>query len=307
MFPIIFILGPTATGKTDVAFNLAKKIGAQIVSCDSMLVYKEPRIITGKPFQKYLDEIPHRFVDIISVTEDYDVFTYFQDATKSINDLYDRGIPVIVCGGTGMYAKAILDGIFEGAARDDTLRAELQEEARLKGNAYIHAKLRSVDPVSADKISPNDTKRIVRALEVYTLTGIPISLKQKEKEGISEKLPVSVMGLSLERKALYERINRRVDTMIAHGAAEEIKELRKLSLSRTAGKIIGIKEIGEYLENRCTLDEAKEAMKKNTRNFAKRQMTWFRAESRLQWIDVENKETGRIIEEIFAHVTRKAA
>ncbi|MBN2484292.1 MAG: tRNA (adenosine(37)-N6)-dimethylallyltransferase MiaA [Candidatus Omnitrophica bacterium] len=302
MLPIIFILGPTATGKTDAAFNLARKIDAEIVSCDSMLVYKEPRIITTKPSCVYLDKIPHHFVDIISVEENYNVFTYFRDAVKLINELYSRGTPVIVCGGTGMYAQAILDGIFEGASRDDTLRAEFENEARVKGNIHIHAKLKSVDPVSACKISPNDAKRIIRALEVYALTGIPISQKQKEKEGIWGKLPVSVIGLSLEREALYERINRRVDMMVEQGAVDEVKELLTYRLSRTAEKIIGIKEIGEYLDNKCTLDEAKETMKKNTRNFAKRQMTWFKAESRLQWVDADGKSREQVIEDILSLV-----
>ncbi len=302
MTSIIFILGPTAAGKSDVAFNLAEKTGAQIVSCDSMLVYKEPRIISNKPPKRYLDRIKHYFIDIVSVRRDYDVFTYFRYAASMIEEFSIQKVPLIVCGGTGLYAKALLDGIFEGVSRDDSLREELESKAESEGSDVLHKELESVDPVSAQKISSHDTKRIIRALEVYTLTGVPISEKQKEKKGLWGKLPITCVGLTRPRDALYERINTRVDEMFTAGAVDEVKGLLKLNVSRTAQKIIGIKEIGEYLDGNSTVDEAKEAMKKNTRNFAKRQMTWFRAEERLTWLDTESKTEDVLVEEILAHV-----
>ncbi len=287
---IIFIVGPTATGKTELSFNLSKQIKAEIVSCDSMLVYREPKIITSKPPEKILKEIKHHFINIISVKDTYDVFQYYIEATKVISDLYLRRRPVVVCGGTGLYMKAILDGIFKGSSRNDKLRQNLEKEAKEKGNLSIYNKLKEIDPPAAEKISPNDTKRIIRALEVYYTTGIPISKKQKEKRGLWGKYPIKIFGLTMERKILYEKINKRTEEMFREGAVEEVKNLLEMPLSITAQKIIGISEIKGYLEGKYSLDYARNLMAKNTRNFAKRQFTWFKRDKRIQWIDASCKD-----------------
>jgi tRNA dimethylallyltransferase len=303
MNKIIFIVGPTATGKSELAYKLARKIGAQIISCDSMLVYREPKIITSKPPSYMLESITHHFIDIISIQESYDVFTYYTQATSIIRGLVSGNTPVIVCGGTGLYAKALLDGIFSGASRDQTLREELKKEAQIRGKDYLYNKLEKVDPKAAKKISPNDLKRIIRALEVYYLTGIPISEKQKEAQGLWRRYPIRIFGLSLTRDLLYHRISERVDKMFADGAVEEVKNLLKLDLSLTGAKIIGIKEIALLLEGQITLDQAKELMKKNTRNFAKRQLTWFRKDKRIEWIDA-GKDANNLSERIIRRCTR---
>ncbi len=288
MYSVVFIVGPTAAGKTQAAFDIAKKTGAQIISCDSMLVYKEPRIITSKPPKYMLDEVRHHFVDIISVSESYDVYSYYTEALKLIADSYSKKVPVIICGGSGLYMKALLDGVFKGPSRNNELRASLESEARIKGNNVLHEKLKFVDPAAARKISPNDLKRIIRALEVYYTAGVPISEKQKEKEGIWGKFPVKIFGTGIERGRLYKRINERVNGMFNEGAVNEVNELIKLPLSVTAAKIIGISEIKGYLEGRYTYDEAKRLMAKNTRNFAKRQWAWFRRDKRIEWIDISD-------------------
>jgi tRNA dimethylallyltransferase len=301
---IIFIIGPTATGKTEAAYLLARHLGAEVVSSDSMLIYKEPRIITSKPSDNILEEVPHHFVNIISVQDSYSVFDYYCQALEKIKKLFDAGKPVIVCGGSGLYIKAILDGIFEGVGKDEDLRKALEEKAQKHGNQYLFDELKEVDEDSAKKISPNDLKRIIRALEVYYSSGTPISKKKQEAKGIFGKLPVRIFGLTLPRDLLYDRINRRVDEMFDAGAVEEVKSLLKLNLSGTAEKIIGVKEIEGFLKNKCDEKEARENMKRNTRRFAKRQITWFKRDKRIEWVDIDNR-TPEEVKDMIKRVISK--
>ena len=303
-YPIIVITGPTASGKTDISFLLAKELGAQIISCDSMLIYREAKIITSKPKSIMLDEIKHHFIDIISVSEPYNVFDYYKNATSKINELVNNNIPVVLCGGSGLYLKAVIDGIFDGVSRDEDYREELEERAKKEGNESLFEELKKVDPDTAKKISINDTKRIIRALEVYHLTGEPLSQKKSQAQGLWGKMPIKIFGIRLKRDKLYERINERVEEMLLEGAIDEVKELLKLDLSMTASKMIGIEEIGKFLKGECSLEQAKDEMKKNTRNFAKRQSTWFRAEERIEWIDADDLDTCQIKEVVLDEIAK---
>jgi tRNA dimethylallyltransferase len=298
MPPIIFIVGATAVGKTDIAYQLASKLKAEIISADSMLIYKEPRVITSKPLEAMLIEIPHHFVNIISVEQNYSVFDYFTAATKTIQGIFAQRRPVVICGGSGLYVKALLDGIFEGVSKDADLRKKLEEEAKTYGKDYLHEELRKVDPETAAKVS--DLRRIIRALEVYHLTGLPLSKKKQEAKGLWGSLPIKIFGFKLARETLYDRINRRVDEMFEKGAIDEVRQLLKLNLSLTAKKIIGIKEISGYLKGEYNIEEAKELMKKNTRNFAKRQLTWFRPEKRIEWVGIDKLTSTQINNEIVS-------
>jgi tRNA dimethylallyltransferase len=297
MPPVIFIIGPTAIGKTEAAYQLALKLKAEIISCDSMVIYKEPRIITSKPPEHMLKEIPHHFINIISVEESYSVYDYFTAATKTIQDIFARICPVVICGGSGLYVKALLDGIFEGVGKDEDLRKKLEEQAKIHGKDYLYEELKKVDPETAAKVS--DLRRIIRALEVYHLTGKPLSKKKQEAKGLWGTLPIKIFGLALRRETLYERINKRVDEMFTRGAVKEVEDLLKLNLSLTAQKIIGIKEISGYLKGEYNIEAAKELMKKNTRNFAKRQLTWFRADKRTEWLEIDSLTSEQIKDEII--------
>ncbi len=299
MLKIIFIVGPTAVGKTKAAFLLAKHLGAEIISADSMLIYQEPKIITAKPPEDMLRQVKHHFVGVISVRENYSVFDYCVAASKTIKELVDKNIPVIVCGGSGLYIKAIIDGIFKGPGKDETLRGELAQQAQTHGQDYLYRKLERVDSISAAKISPNDLKRIIRALEVYYLSGVPISKKQQQTFGLESELPIEIFGLRIERKSLYQRINKRVDQMFEAGAIDEVKGLLEQPLSLTAKKIIGLSEISEFLNGRISTEEARQTCKKNTRNFAKRQVTWFKKDKRIQWIDVGDLDFQAVKNEII--------
>lgn len=299
MSKITFIVGPTAAGKSGASFLLARKLRAEIVSADAMLVYEEPGIITSKPPVHMLEEVKHYFVGMISVRDSYSVFDYSLSASKVIEDLVNKDIPVIVCGGSGLYVKAILDGIFEGPGKDENLRKKLAETAQAHGNEHLYRKLEEVDPESAKKISSNDLRRIIRALEVYYLSGRPLSEKKKEASGLWGKLPIEIFGLRLKRKNLYQRINERTDEMFGQGAVDEVRNLLGIKLSLTARKILGISEIERFLNADSSEEESREILKRNTRNFAKRQVTWFKKDKRIQWIDADGLSTGQVTDTIL--------
>lgn len=286
--PIIFIVGPTAVGKTDLAVKLAESIGAEIVSCDSMLVYKEPKIIVNKPPLEYLKRVKHYLIETLSVTEEFNVYEFRKAADEILAERYPKN-NLIFTGGSGLYVKALVDGIFKGPGASSEIREQILQEKDEKGLEKLYSRLQEIDPRAGAKISPNDQRRIVRALEVYRLTGVPISQRQKDCSGWSRDKEIKIFGLKMGRSLLYENINKRTEKMFENGAVEEVKEMLSLNLSKTARKIIGIKDIKNYIEEKQTLKEAKEEMKKNTRRFAKRQMTWFKADERIKWIDVTDK------------------
>lgn len=287
MIPIIFIIGPTATGKSEVGYLLARQLKGEVISCDSMLVYKEASIITSKPPREMLKEIPHHFVDIISVKDSYSVYDYYKAASAKIRGLFNRGISVIVCGGSGLYMKALLDGIFEGCAENKELRRQLAEKAKERGGRCLYEELERVDKETAKMLSPNDLKRVIRALEVYYSSAAPLSQKKKTSSGIYKELPIKIFGLRLNRDELYSRINQRADKMIEAGAVGEVEKLLKQNLGITAAKIIGVSELAAFLRKESSLVQAVDKMKRNTRRFAKRQVTWFKADKRIEWIDVD--------------------
>lgn len=296
---VIFIVGPTAVGKSEIALRLAEKNNGEIISCDSMQVYEEVAIANNKPSKEDLNRVNHHLVGGISVEEDFDVVRFNKSACDKISLILKNGRLPIVAGGSGLYIKVLLDGIFEGGERNEELRQTLREEAEVKGNEFIYSKLQELDPAAAGKIHPNDTKRVVRALEVCYQEEQPISELQKIRCGISQTYDIAMFGIDRDRKKLYEQIELRVDQMFEKGLTEEVKKLESLTLSRTAESIIGIREVRGFLNGEYDIEEAKEMMKQNTRRLAKRQMTWFRKEHRIHWIEItDHKRIDRVVEEI---------
>lgn len=303
-YSLIFIVGPTASGKTEIAIRLAEKINAEIISCDSMLVYKEPWLIVDKPQPEILKKIKHHMVNIISVEEEFNVFAFM----KKVQTLIEKQYPdknFILVGGSGLYFKSILDGIFEDGKPSWRLRKNLKEEGKKRGAGYLYALLKKVDPSSASQIHPKNIRRIIRALEVYYLSGKPFSAKKREARGLWGKFPIIIFGLSLPRETLYKKIEERIDNMVERGLIEEVKSLLKnYSLSRTARAILGIKEIEDYLEGKTGYEETISLLKKNTRRFAKRQLTWFKKDKRIEWIDIAQKSPVEVVEEILYRAER---
>jgi len=294
---IFFIVGPTAIGKSDVAISLAQKINGEIVSCDSMQVYKEINIASNKPSDADLKKIPHHLVNILSIEEEFNVARFNRLACEAIDTIHSNGRVPIVVGGSGLYMQILLDGIFEGAPKDDQLRLHLQVLAEEKGAEHLHVLLKEKDAHAAENIHPNNVKRIIRALEVCMTKEAPISSVQKNREGLWGKHDVQIYGLNCERARLYEKINQRVEKMFEQGLVAEIKALESKTLSLTAASLIGIKEVQNYLKGESGEALAKEQMKLNTRHFAKRQLSWFRREERIRWINVQSDDAAESLSE----------
>jgi len=297
---IIFLVGPTAIGKSALAIGLARKINAEIISCDSMQIYKGLDILSSKPDKKMCGEVKHHLLDVASPEKEFNVALYRRLALQAIKNIHRRKkIPLFV-GGSGLYMSVVIDGIFKEAGADLKIRRRLYEEAENKGINFLYERLRGIDAQAARKIHPNDLKRIVRALEVYQKTGKTISELKKTRKGLSDKYDILIFGLNKDREKLYQDINSRVEEMFEQGLVTEVKKLMPLKLSLTCRQAIGINEIKGYLEGKYGLEEAKELIKRNTRRYAKRQLTWFRKDKRIIWIGAqEGKRTvKKIIEKI---------
>ncbi len=295
---LVVLTGPTAVGKTDISIEVAQQLPGEIVSCDSMQVYKYMDIGTAKPSISERETVPHHLIDVVTPDMDFNVARFQELAEAAISDIASRGrIPILV-GGTGLYINAVVDGfLFPCEGASPKIRESLEEEACEKGGDVLYSKLEELDPQAARKIHPNDTRRIIRALEVYFTTGRPIS--EMWREGRRKKRArfdrLVMVGLVRERSALYERINRRCDKMIELGLVEETMQLlaRGYSKTLTSGQALGYKEIVMYLKGECSLEEAVELIKRDTRRYAKRQLTWLRADPRIEWLDIglfESKE-----------------
>ncbi len=292
---IIFLVGPTGIGKTDVAINLAQQLNAEIVSCDSMQVYRRMDIITSKVTLLQRRKVKHHLVSIVNPTSEYNVAKYRKQAIAICNKLFNKGkIPLFV-GGTGLYYSIIVDGLFSAAPQDRKIRAKLYKLLIAKGSKFLHSRLAHIDHVSSMKIHANDAKRIIRALEVFELTGKPISDLQMQRVGLGPVYDVKVFGLNTEREALYLKIDQRVDKMFKLGLIQEVRKLLKRKLSKTASYAIGIRELQGYFNQEYSLNEAKRLIKRNSRHLAKRQLTWFKNDKRIQWININKTDTPKQI------------
>jgi len=284
---IIFLLGPTGIGKSAVAISLAKKINAEIISCDSMQVYRKMDILTSKVTSGQRKKVKHHLIGMIDPEQEYNVAKYRQDALSICDKLFSKNkIPLFV-GGTGLYYSMIVDGLFPAVPQDRLIRAKLEKQLKLKGNKYLYHRLAKVDAAAARKIHPNDARRIIRALEVYLKTGMRISQLQKNRTGLGEEYVVKTFGLNSKRQFLYDTIDQRVDKMFNLGLINEVKRLVRHKLSRTAKCAIGIRELNGYFAGQYSLVEARRLMQRNSRHYAKRQLTWFRKDKRIQWINIE--------------------
>ncbi|MEW5758411.1 MAG: tRNA (adenosine(37)-N6)-dimethylallyltransferase MiaA [Candidatus Omnitrophota bacterium] len=280
---IIFLVGPTASGKSELAYKLAKKISGEIISLDSMQIYKGMNIVAAYPKKEYLKKVKHHLIGQISPTKEFSVAEYRKKALALIEKILKKNKTPIFVGGTGLYMTIMLDGIFEGVKENPEIRARLYKEAEKFGSQKLYDKLAKLDPEAAEKIHPNDLRRIVRALEVCLSQDKKFSELKEKRSGIWGKYDIKIFGLNLNREELYNKINKRVNKMIKQGLVKEVKKLLKLKLSKTAQFAIGIREIKDYLDGKITLEQAKEEMAKNTRRYAKRQMTWFNKDKRIEW------------------------
>lgn len=286
--PLVILTGPTAVGKTKASISLAKAIGGEIISADSMQVYKQMDIGSAKIKPSEMEGIPHYLVDILEPDEEFHVVLFQQMAKQAIQKIYEKGkIPILV-GGTGFYIQAVLYDIdFSENEKDTSYREELEKLAQTKGAEYLHDRLREVDEKSAQDIHANNVKRVIRALEYFHQTGEKISEHNEEQRKKVSPYNFSYFVLNDERAHLYEKINLRVDQMINEGLVREVQSLKEKGYTRDMVSMqgLGYKEMLDYLDNKCSLEEAVEIIKRDTRHFAKRQITWFKRESDVTWID----------------------
>ena len=285
--PKIFcVVGPTASGKTAYAIRLAKDYNGEVVSCDSMQIYRGMNIGTAKPTFEEMQGIPHYMIDIVDPDQNYSVAEFVADAKRCMNDILSRGKTPILCGGTGLYVDSILNGIsFAEDARDEGYRTELIQLAGEKGNVAVHDILKQVDPQAAEQIHPNNLKRVIRTLEIIKTSG-----KTKAEFDLAARqeplYDATVYGMDREREELYHRIDLRVDLMMKQGLLDEVQTLLKRGIPMTATSMqaIGYKELIHYLKGGCSLEEAVETIKRESRRYAKRQITWFRRNPEIHWI-----------------------
>ena len=286
--PLIVLTGPTAVGKTRLSISLAKAIGGEIISADSMQVYKYMDIGSAKIMPEEMQGVPHYLVDELMPEEEFHIVRFQQMAKDAMEKIYTRGhIPILV-GGTGFYIQAVTRDIdFTQAEQDDGYRADLEAIVQEKGAAYLHQMLAEVDPKSAEVIHENNTKRVIRALEFYHQNGTPISAHNEEQKKQTSPYNLAYFVLNAPRDILYERIDKRVDQMLEEGLVKEVEGLKREGCHRGMVSMqgLGYKEILAYLEGEYPLEEAVRILKRDTRHFAKRQLTWFRRESDVIWVD----------------------
>lgn len=288
--PLVILAGPTAAGKTSLSVRLAKRIGGEIISADSMQVYRHMDIGTAKVRPEEMEGVPHHLIDYIEPSENYSIADFSRMARKTIGKVYENGHIPILTGGTGFYIQAVLKELdFEGGEENSSYRGELMKIAEDpgKGSAYLHRMLEATDPESAAAIHPNNIKRIIRALEYFHETGDLISEHNQSEKAIEPDFNYVYFVLTLPRDELYRRIEERVDLMIREGLEEEVRALKDMGIPEgsTSMQGLGYREMYSYLDGRITFSEAVDQIKINTRHFAKRQLTWFRREKEAVWID----------------------
>lgn len=309
ILPLLAIVGPTASGKSQLGVELALRMGGEIISGDSMQVYRKMNIGTAKLKPEEMKGVPHHLIDIRNPDEPFSVADFQQLATQRIAEIAGRHKLPMLVGGTGLYIQAVLDPYeFQGQKDAGPIREELLSLAKTKGNQYLFEQLQKIDPESARKIHVNDLKRLIRALEYYRLNGKRISEKRAVKDNpYTSGYHLTLLGLSPERTHLYERINRRVDSMMEEGLVDEVKTLLEEGYSPKMPALqgLGYKQIIGSLQGEYNLQEATDLIKRDTRRFAKRQLTWFRRDPRIHWLDPEKyRDTSQLLLEIMSIIGR---
>lgn len=302
---LVVIIGPTAVGKTDLSLELAEQFDGEIISGDSMQVYREMNIGTAKAAPEELARVPHHLIDIISPSDEYSVAQFQDSATRLITEINQRGHLPFIVGGTGLYIESVTHRFqFSQTSQDPELRDRLQRLADTEGVEALHSRLAAVDPVTAERLHPNDVKRVIRALEIYECSGYKMSDFQLRAQ--YSPYDLVIIGLTMDREKLYQRINHRVDLMIEAGLIEEVRSLLDRGYDATLVSMqgLGYKEVIPYLYGEVTLEKAVNDIKQRTRHFAKRQLSWFRRMPQIEWFDMtdpaEQPNNVQTIKQILA-------
>ncbi|AZO95421.1 tRNA (adenosine(37)-N6)-dimethylallyltransferase MiaA [Halocella sp. SP3-1] len=304
-YPLLVLLGPTGVGKTGLSLKIARRMKFEIISADSMQIYRGMDIGTAKVSNEDRKVVRHHMIDIIEPDDDFSVADYKTLVDKLIPEIVKRGTRPMLVGGTGLYIKSVMRGfLFPEMKINKKLRSQLFQEAEDKGNIYIHNKLKEIDPELADKLHPNDLRRVIRGIEVYEETGKTTSYFKKKQTETPDRYKSLKIGLHRERSELYKRINQRVDKMIEDGLIEEVERLLEdgFKISGTALQGLGYKEIISYLKGEYDLAEAVRVLKRDTRHYAKRQLTWFRRDKSIKWINLSLLDSEEALKEIINYI-----
>ncbi|MFC1808630.1 tRNA (adenosine(37)-N6)-dimethylallyltransferase MiaA [Candidatus Omnitrophota bacterium] len=301
---VIFIVGPTASGKTEISLHVAKQLCGDIISSDSMQIYKDLTIGTAKVNYAAYPEIPHHMIDIIPPAEEFSVYQFRESALACIKQIHDKGGLPFIVGGSGLYIKALTDGIADHPGCDNNIRDRLHCEIKDKGISVVYKRLVELDPGAAEGINENDIRRIVRALEIYEQSGMtPSEWKKKTISLDTLGYKFLLVGIMRDRNELYARVNERVDAMMQAGLLEEVKNLNGKHLSKTTRQAVGYKELLAHLQGEISLQDAISLIKQNTRHLVKKQLTWFRKEGRIAWFTIgQNSNEEMVSAELVNHI-----
>lgn len=304
--PVVAIVGPTAIGKSRIGIEVAKILNTEILTADSRQVYRGMDIGTDKPSLAEQQNIPHRLIDLVDPDQSFNAGDFRRHAIQDIARLHRLGLLPLVIGGTGLYIRALLRGLCPGPPADWLIRSELAQEAKIQGPAFLYEKLQQVDPELAQRLHPNDQPKIQRALEVFRILGTPLSVIQRQHRFDEAPYPYLLIGLTMERQTLYQRIETRVDWEIHKGLVEETQSLMNQGFSRELGSMkgLGYRQFSGFLAGDYSYEEAVRLLKRDTRHFAKRQMTWFQKESEIQWMtleesDIPDRAAAKIVDHIY--------
>jgi tRNA dimethylallyltransferase len=293
---VVFVVGPSAAGKTRLSVKLAKRIKGEVVSADSMQVYRLMRVLSQAPRRSEMSGIRHHLVSALDVSSEYNVNIFRNKATEAIRAILRRGKTPIVTGGSGLYVKALIDGLFPSPEADAAFRDKMNRSIERYGSRKAHRRLAAIDPKTAASIHPNDARRVIRALEIYHATGRTMTELKRGTKGLKSEFRIKIFGLIRPRNDIYRSVENRVDEMFADGIVREVRRLSKRRMSRTSSAALGIKEVLGYLRGEYGIDEAKDLLKMNTRRFVKRQLTWFRADKRIRWLNMSRMSDKEAVE-----------
>lgn len=302
---VLVLVGPTCSGKSSVGFLLAKELNGEIISADSRQIYKYLDIGTAKPPLDERKKVKHHFIDEVLPEHEFNAGEFSIQARERIDSIFQSGKQPIVVGGSGLYIRALIDGFFEAPSADSDIRAELENILHKKGGVFLLEELRKVDPLAASQMLPSNSHRIIRALEVYKVTGTPIS--ELQKENIPPDFKPVLVGLRWERSKLYERINQRVDWMLNNGLLNEVKSLveKGYSTNITSLRTVGYQEVFQFFDGKIDFEVMVELIKRNSRRYAKRQLTWFRRDERIKWFEMSSEvNLNRISKEIISYLSK---
>jgi tRNA dimethylallyltransferase len=298
---ILVLVGPTAIGKTRLSIKLARRIGGEIISCDSMQAYKGMNILTQAPTSAERKKAIHHLTGFFNPSKEFNANLFRKLAAAKIKSILNRKKTPIIVGGSGLYVKALIDGLFPSPEADVNFRNKMQRFISVHGSSRLHEKLKKIDPEAAHNIHPNDARRIIRALEIHHSTGRTMTELKSRTKGLNNKYNIKIFGLMMPREKIYASINVRADKMLGQHVIDEVEKLKRKNLGKTAKAVLGFREIAGYLDGNYDLTAAKDMIKMNTRRFAKRQMTWFKADKRIKWFDISRLSDDKIIKQIIAN------